>query len=220
MGSIDESLLGGIGHVVVRKVLRDTLHCLGIGTEVGAQGAHQVTTEDDGQRRSHGVGTVPDRHLRGQFRGMDPMRKHAGTRREAHALEVLVQDNRHAHDQDEGLDEAGPILHPCDPRAEVGTETEGEVGNGTEYQTRGHYDAGADAVHDISVDETRETVNQRAGKENPAEALVRDTKFGRQTRHGQREVLTYEIEQGISHHRHQDGAPLPIFELLVCFHII
>ena len=158
------------------------------------------------------VGAVPYRHLGSQFRGVDPVGEDPCAGRVAHALEILVEDDDHAHDPHEGLDQFRAVLDARDPGAEVGAEAEGEVGGGAQQQAQGHDDASPDAVYHIAVDEAREAVDERPGEDDPSEIRVRDPVFGREPRHGQREVLAHEVEQGVTGHGDQDCPDLPRHE--------
>ena len=185
VSGILECLLRGVGHAVVGQVGRDASDDCGVGAEVRSERAHQVAADDDGQGGADRVGAVPYRHLGGQLRGVDPVGEDPCAGRVAHALEILVEDDDHAHDPHEGLDQFRAVLDARDPGAEVGAEAEGEVGGGAQQQAQGHDDASPDAVYHIAVDEAREAVDERPGEDDPSEIRVRDPVFSRESRHGQ-----------------------------------
>lgn len=145
---------------------------------------------------------------------MNPVGQDACARRIAHALAILVQDDDDTHEENEHRGEVGAAFGSRDERADIHAEAKGEVGHGTQEQAQGHHYVALDAVYHITIDEARRSVYEGAEKQYPAEALVGNAILTGQARHGKREVLSHEIKHGVTEHRHQNGACLPIDEFL------
>ena len=116
---------------------------------------------------------------------MNPVGQYTCTRGISHALTVLIEDNDNAHKEDEHRSKVGAVVGSYDEGREVNAEAEGEVGQSAAEQARCHHQTALYTVDDIAVDEARCAVNQRAGKQYPAEALVGYAIFCRKPGHGQ-----------------------------------
>ena len=185
-----------------------------VSAHVGSHIGHDETANHHSAECSYGVGGVPYAHLCGELTRSNPLREHAGARRIAEALEILVEHYGNTHDQNEHVDKLRTLVHTGNQVAEVNSEAESEIGKGAEEQTYSHKDLGADLLHDEAVDKTAEAVNQRAYCYDDTETGVGNAILSRKTRHGNGKILADEIVDGIDNHRHHDGMPLPRFEIL------
>ena len=140
---------------------------------------------------------------------MNPVGQYSGAGRIAHSLEILIKNDDDSHDEDKRRREVCPVICPGYHRTEVDAEHESKVCNGTKEQTQCHNNATFDLIDQLAVDESRETIDERADKDNPTKAFIGDTILCCQSWHGQREVLSHEVKDGISYHCDENSAHLP-----------
>ena len=126
---------------------------------------------------------------------------------EAAALEDVVENEQHAEEDDESVWRYADVDSQNRRR-----EAECEAGQCAEQQAERHVIACIHAVGYQTVDETRQTVDESHHGQNDTEARVGDAVLGRKTGHGEREVLSDEVEQRITDHRHDDSSRLPVIE--------
>ena len=107
--------------------------------------------------------------------------------------------------------ELSPVIHSLD------AETEGEIGQRAERESRGHEEACVEPVGQNTVDETRKAVDQPVERKENTQAGFRNTQVGFEPRHGQRKVLADEIEERITDHRGDERAHLPVLEAFLYF---
>ena len=158
------------------------------------------------------MGGVPDRCFGGQFLRRHPPGKQMVARREAAALEQIVQNEQGGHDDDHRTHELCPPHLACNQISQFVRPAEQEVEDGTGGQTDGQMPPGDGPVRDDAVDELRQAVNNADKAQDDAEAGVGDAVFLAEGRHGEGEVLADKIEQGVADHRTDDDPPLPVFE--------
>ena len=206
----------GIGGIDA-QVGGDLRHRGGVAADVLAHVAHQVAAENHHKTRTDRVRGVPHRHLRGQLLGRDPVGQQPRARRESRTLQQAVDHPHHAHEEDHRVGELRAHVFARDPVGDVLAEAEGEVGKGAERQSDGHVPAGVHPVGEDAVDEARESVDQSVERQKDTEARLRDAEVRLQARHGQREVLAYEVEERVADHRREDRPRLPVLEALALF---
>ena len=195
-----------------RRILHDALPHLRIARHIRTRMAHQIPAQDRDDEGADRVRSVPDRHLGRQLLGRNPMRDQAVARREAAPLEHVVQNQQHAEQDDQRMDERRPVGLPRNPCADDRTAAENEVDDRTHRQARHHVPAAVGAVRQYAVDEFRHAVDQPDEGHDDAEGRFRDAVLGRKTGNGEREVLANEIKNGVTDHRSDDRPPLPVFE--------
>lgn len=121
-----------------RRILHDALPHLRIARHIRTRVAHQIPAQDRDDEGADRVRSVPDRHLGRQLLGRNPMRDQAVARREAAPLEHVVQNQQHAEQDDQRMDERRPVGLPRNPCADDRTAAENEVDDRTHRQARHH----------------------------------------------------------------------------------
>ena len=179
--------------------------------------AHDVAAEDDDQSRADRMRGVPHRHLGGQLLGRNPVGEQPRAGREARPLQHAVDHPHDAHEEDQRIVELRTRTLARDPLAHVDAETEGEIGQRAERESRGHEEACVEPVGQNTVDETRKAVDQPVERKENTQAGFRNTQVGFEPRHGQRKVLADEIEERITDHRGDERAHLPVLEAFLYF---
>ena len=114
--------------------------------------------------------------------------------RYAHALKPTVEDPEDAQ------------------RQHRGAETEQQVADRAENESRHEETARIAAVAPNAVDEFRESVNHAVEREKQAEVGFRNAHLLVQIRHGDAQILAHEVEKRISEDAHRDGTEFPVFE--------
>ena len=156
--------------------------------------ADDIAAEDDGQSGADRVRGVPDRHLGRQPFGDDPVGHQPRAGRDAHALEPAVENPEDAQ------------------RQHRGAESEEQVADAAENESRDQKVACVAAVAPDAVDELRESVDQSVEREEEAEVGFRDAHLLVEIRHGDTQVLAHEIEERVTEDAHRHGAEFPVFE--------
>ena len=192
---------------VVRRhahILGHTCHNLGIGTQVHTQMTHNITTNNHSRSSTDRVRGIPYRHLGRQLRWVNPMGQHTCTRRITQTLEILVQDDRDTHQQNQHIDHLRALGHTCNCVAQVVTATERNICRRAQQQTDSHHRAGADLIDHKTIDKARKSIDERADTDDDTETCIRNAVFGCQSGHCEREILAHEVIDGIADHRHDD----------------
>ena len=167
-----------------RRILHDALPHLRIARHIRTRVAHQIPAQDRDDEAADRVRSVPDRHLGRQLLGRNPMRDQAVARREAAPLEHVVQNQQHAEQDDQRMDERRPVGLPRNPCADDRTAAENEVDDRTHRQARHHVPTAVGAVRQYAVDEFRHAVDQPDEGHDDAEGRFRDAVLGRKTGNG------------------------------------
>ena len=164
------------------------------------------------------MGHIPKGHLGGKFLGRNPMHQQPVARPEPGSLEKIVKNDENGSDRDKSTDEIGPFRTSADPSADGRTPSEKSVKHDAGSKCNHQMPAGIRTVCNEAVSKFTEPVYQTSQSEDKAEAGILYTVLRSQHRHGEREVLTHEIEHRIAYHRADDNLPLPIVETLFGLH--
>ena len=127
-------------------------------------------------------------------------------------LEYIVHDQKDCHDDDHHADKILSAFLSGYPCAELVAPAEDEVDEGTCAESDYKMPSCICTVSNHTVDHLGNSVDDSDEGEDHTETGVGYTVFFAECRHCEREVLTYEIEHGISYHRRKNHSPLPVVE--------
>ena len=87
-------------------------------------------------------------------------------------MAILIKDNDDTHKEDEHCSKVGSMVCTYNKGGDVNTKTKCKVGHSTKQQACSHNQTSFNTVNYVTINEARCTINQRAYKQYPAEALV------------------------------------------------
>ena len=153
---------------------------------------------------------IPDGLLGGKLRRFDPMCHKAYTRRDSHTLKISVKNPQRTdqiYKTESGLSFR---VKKCQHAVQLRAEADDEIDRTREQKSQRHDLSLAETVHQHSVDETRESVDDAVKGEEYTQLGLGDSEFRLHGRDGHSEILPYKIKKRIADEKYGNRAPFPV----------